>query len=742
MGCELTRLAGRVALGGALVWLLTGLVLAQPLTVGPDEGAARPRIALVLAGGGALGLAHVGVLRTLEELQVPIDLVTGTSMGAIVGGLYAAGYSPAELEEIARELDWEAMLRDAPDRRRLPYRRKVDDLTYLTRWELGVSRQGLKAPSGLISGHRLGTELQRLALRVPGIDDFDQLPLRFRAVAADATSGETVVLARGDLASALRASMAVPGLFSPVERDGRLLVDGGLVANLPVEAARAMGAEVVVAVDLGQTLASRERPSSIASVVSQSLDVMSRREVERAAAAADLVLRPSVADYGLLDFDAAELLIERGAEATRAMADELLPYAVDAAAWNRHLAQQRRKTPEIRLRTLAIDPGPGLAPAAVRRAVRTAPGQPLDPQLLVDDLDRLWELGEYERVDFDLLASELGDWDLVITGRRKSWGPNYLRFGLALASDLEGTSSFNLLSALTATRLNRIGGELKLAAQIGGAPVVTTELYQPLHASQVPFAALGLGFAEEKQDLFVAGLPVQYRFRRLRASFDLGLAFGRYGELRAGLRWDDTDGRPFGERPPGSPDVDRADAGGRALLILDQLDRVNFPRHGFLLSTEIYEAVPSLGADEEYRRLDVQSVAATSRGRHTLAGLLHGSSALGGELPPAERIGLGGLFNLSGYPQGRVSGSYGGVASLLYLYRLGRLPKFGDGIYAGLSLEGGNVWETAAEVDAGDLRSSWSVLFGVDTLLGPLYLGHGRSEGGFDSFYFYLGRTF
>lgn len=710
-----------------------------PASPGPTP---RPRLALVLAGGGALGLAHVGVLRTLEELHVPVDIVTGTSMGAIVGGLYAAGYSPAELERIARELDWTELVRDTPDRRHLPYRRKVDDLIYLTRWELGISRRGLLTPSGLISGHRLGAELERLALRVVGIDDFDRLPLPFRAVAADAATGETVILHDGDLASALRASMAVPGLFAPVERDGRLLVDGGLVANLPVEPARALGAEVVIAVDLGKSLASRERPSSIAGVLSQSLDVMSRREVEKAAADADVVLRPAVDDHALLDFDAADVLIERGAEAARAMAGELGRYAVDEAEWQRYLGRQRRATPEIRIRSLAVDPGPDLAPAAVRRAIRTKVGKPLDAGRLVADLDRLWELGEYERVGFTLTPSELGDWDLAIRGRRKAWAPNILRTGLSLVSDLEGSSTFNLLGALTATRLDRIGGELKVAAQLGGVPAATAELYQPLHVSQIPFVSFGLGFSEQKRDIGTAEGPVLYRFRLLRAAFDVGLALGRYGELRAGVRHDQTRGLPFGEGSSAAPDSERVDAGRRAVLIFDQLDRVNFPRRGLLLSVDLYETMASLGADDDYRRLDVQSVAAASRGRHTIVGLLHGTSALGGELPPSERTGLGGLFNLSGFPTGRVSGSYGGVGSLLYLYRLGRLPKFGEGIYAGVSLETGNVWERADQARWGDLRRSWSVIFGADTLLGPVYLGHGRAEGGYDAFYFYLGRTF
>ena len=702
----------------------------------------RPRVALVLSGGGALGLAHVGVLRALEELQVPIDCVAGTSMGAIIGGLYAAGYSPAELETRAATLDWNGFVRDTPVRRHLPYRRKLDDLVYLTRWELGVSKRGIVLPQAVVGGHRLGTELRLLSLRAAGIDDFDRLPLPFRAVAADAANGETVVLAGGDLATALRASMAVPGLFAPVERDGRLLVDGGVVANLPVEAARAMGADIVIAVDLREPLADRRRPESVAGVLSQSLDALSRREVQRALADADIVIRPEVGEWGMLDFLAAPELLARGLAAARGQIEALRPLAVGASEWAVQLARQRRETPEIVIRGLRVEPGPGLPAAAVRRAVRSEAGSALEPSLLAQDLERLWELGVFETVDFQLRAAPEGGWDLEIFGHPKPWGPNFLRTGVALASDLEGSSSFNLLGALTLTGLDRRGRELKLQAQLGELPILTAELYQPLADTQVPFLAVGVQAGERKQQIPVGEAQVQYRSLAVRGNADLGLAFGRWGEVRLGYHYYMTQNWAFGERPRELPELDRNDTGVGANLILDQLDRVNFPRRGVLLASSYHESRTSLGADQDYRKLTFQSVLATSRGRHSLVALAHGQSGLGDVLPATEWTGVGGLFNLSGLPPGEVVGSYGGSAALLYLFRLGRLPKWGDGFYAGVSLETGNAWRTADEVSASDLRRAWAVVFGADTLLGPVYVGHGHSDDGSDSFYLYVGRTF
>ena len=724
-----------------------GLVLLFGLTATADTGTdpqtgppARPRVCLVLSGGGALGLAHVGVLQVLEELHVPVDCIAGTSMGAIVGGLYAAGYSADELASVSLGMDWRELLRDAPDRRDLPYRRKVDDLTYLTRWELGFSGGKLRMPSGLVPGQKLQVALRVLALRAAGIDDFDRLPVPFRAVAADIETGETVVLGRGDLAEALRASMAFPGLFSPVEVDGRLLVDGGVVANLPVETARAMGAEVVIAVDLGDPLSSLGRPESIAGILSRTSAFLTRLNVEKSLADVDILLHPSLGDLGLLDFHAAPEILSQGAAAARAQQDALRRLAVDDAEWRRVLDRQRRETPSLEIKAITIDPGPGLAPSAIARSVHSRPGRPLDVAVLQGDLKRLHDLGEFETVDFRLTRLADG-WTLAITGHAKSWGPNYLRFGLGLASDLEGESRFNALAAYTMTRLNRVGAELKVASQVGESPLLSAELYQPLGPSRVPFVAAGLGGSQVKTQLLLDGESLQYRFVEQRATLDLGLALGRYGEVRLGARRDATTGRATqgqGDRP----EYDRVDAGVHLDVTIDQIDSVNFPRNGLLAFARYYDALPDLGSDDDYRRLDIQTVSAGSVGRHSLVGLLTGTSALGGTLPPTERFYLGGLFNLSGLPPGEVSGSYGGVAALLYLYRLGRLPNFGEGIYLGASAEAGNAWEHSSDASLSDLRYSFALLVGADTFIGPVYLGQGFTSGGKDSFYLLVGRNF
>ncbi|MGH8721633.1 MAG: patatin-like phospholipase family protein, partial [Burkholderiales bacterium] len=312
-------------------------------TAAADEGvdAPRPRIGLVLSGGGARGLAHVGVLKALEELRIPVDAIAGTSMGAVVGGLYASGMTASEIDELMRGLDWSAAFRDRPARNTLNFRRKQDDREFLVRFPLGISGGDFRVPRGLIQGQRL-TQLLRLeTLPVAAVEDFDELPTPFRAVAADLETGARIVLASGDLTSAMRASMSAPGVFAPVEIDGRLLVDGGIVENLPVDVAKSMGVDIVIAVDVGFQPVGRKELTSALAVSNQAITIMMLRETGRQRSLLtgnDLLIAPAMPDLQSTDFAAAERTIGLGLAATRASAERLAQLSLDDAQWQDYVA--------------------------------------------------------------------------------------------------------------------------------------------------------------------------------------------------------------------------------------------------------------------------------------------------------------------------------------------------------------------------------------------------------------------
>ncbi|MCB1037241.1 MAG: patatin-like phospholipase family protein, partial [Acidobacteria bacterium] len=403
-------------------------------------------------------------LQVLEELRIPVDYVAGTSMGAIVGGLYAAGVSPAEMQELLGTTDWRDLLEDRPPRRRLPYRRKVDDQAYLTRFEAGFNDFRFQLPTGLVQGQKLTLALQEMLLRVSGTEDFDQLPLPFRAVATDLETGEAVVLGRGDLALSIRASAAVPAIFSPIEIADRVLVDGGVVLNLPVDVAREMGAEVILAVDVGEPLQDRKNLESLTSVLQQMTSLQSRQTSDDQASRANVVMRPDLEGFHSTDFDRGMEMVPRGVEAARRATPELLAYSLSEADFAEHLARRRRPPPQAeRIADVQLSLDAGVDPELARRRVRLRPGDVFDMEALKSDLERLFETGDYERIDA-LLTQEEDGVAVNIQGHEKPWGPNVIRIGTSLMANFDGDSSFGLLASYTMTRLNRHRGELKVTA--------------------------------------------------------------------------------------------------------------------------------------------------------------------------------------------------------------------------------------------------------------------------------------
>lgn len=716
--------------------------------VEPEEPPAPPRIGLVLSGGAALGNAHVGVLKVLEELRIPIDYVAGTSMGAIVGGLYAAGVSPAEMEEILENTNWRDILDDRPPRRHLPYRQKVDDQTFLVRFEAGFNHGSFQLPPGLVSGQKLGYALKLMTLRALGIDDFDKLPIPFRAVATDLENGEVVVLSRGQLDRAMRASMSLPGIFSPIEIDGRLLIDGGLVRNLPVDVALEMGADVIIAVDVGEDSPTRDELRSADKVTSQAMGLQILRNVKQQAAWADVLVEPDLEEFGSSEFDRGAEMVPIGAAATRAATSDLSQYSVSEEEFSSHLKKLRkpRSFSGATVSSVQVTSSSTSDPDFVMRQIKTRPGDPLDLGAIRQDLEDLYETGDFERVDFNL-AQDGDNFRLYIEAVDKSWGPNYLRFGLNLFADFEGESAFNVLSSYTMTKINRARGELKVQVQLGENPGIRGEFYQPLSLQQTWFTAATLGQETSTEFLPVGGgASVPYRIDIFHLGLDLGYQMGRYGELRLGLTRQAVAAEVRDGVDPsdsmGYPRETDTDYGGiHFSAVIDQFDNMNFPHDGYFAAVDYFSAREEMGSDFEYEHLIGFFGGAITRGRHTLLGLSNLFSALGTDSP--ETYNLGGLFKLSGFPTDSITGQYGGNLSLLYLYRIANMAMgMGDGIYVGASVEGGNLWDEADQVSISDLRYAASLFVGMDTLLGPMYLAQGFSEDGDSAFYFFVGRTF
>ena len=706
--------------------------------------AARPKICVVLSGGGARGAAHIGVLEVLEEMRVPIDCIVGTSMGALVGGAYASGMTLPEMKSLIAGVSTQTLITERPPRQDQSTRRKMDDRSLLSGLEIGVTEDlELKLPKGIITGVGLETILRRIA-RVQGYRKFDELAIPFRAIATDLVDGSAVVFSEGELPNVMRASMSVPGLIAPAEIGGRLLVDGGLTDNLPVDVARQMGADVVIAVNLGTPLMTREEIKSLLGVTSQMMNILTEQNVRASLAAlqpTDVLVEPALGDFSFADFDHMPKTVPIGAAAARKRASALAALAVSSdvyAAWHERLANvpppDTRPVAEIRFEGLHR-----VNADTLRAMLQTKPDAPLDQDALDRDIRRLFGTGDFEHVNYRFLE-EAGRRVLDIDAVEKSWGPNYVRFGLGLGTDFRGDSFFNLAASYRRTWINDLGAEWRTDAQIGRATRLATELYQPLRPQHDFFVAPRGEIERRTFDVFEGSQRIaRYNIRSAEAAIDVGADLGRYGEARIGvlsgaLRATLETG-PESLEPPG-----RVQQGAvTARFVYDQLDNANFPHFGNAASVHLFSSNKVLGADDTYTKWDANWIGAYSFGPHTLQGAVKVGGALSGTLPRYDLFQWGGLLQQSGYPTGALVGGQLTFGRLVYIYKLRERQLF-EGLYAGGSLELGRMDQPLVPNNAPGLLKSIGLFFGVDTVLGPLYLGYGFAADGNRSAYLFLGR--
>lgn len=709
--------------------------------------AEAPQVCLVLSGGGARGAAHVGVLKVLEEFRIPVDCIVGTSAGAAIGGLYAAGKSPDEIAAFLRQMDWDKALRDGPNRANLDFRRKQDDARYLLRMELGYAKGKFYLPKGFIAGRNLDFLLKTELLNVADVQDFDRLPIRFRAIATDIESGEMVVMKQGDLATALRASMAVPGVFAPVERQGRLLVDGGLTRNLAVEVARDMGADVVIAVDVGTPLLEREQLGNVVGLSLQVLNVLTQQNVHESRALLqqqDVLIDPDLQTVEATDFGKVERAIVLGAAAARDKHDELQDFAVDGLRYWKFLNRQRSAPATLPvIDYIEIRNNRLVSAQRILSRIHSAEGRKLDLDTLEKDLERVYEMGDFESVSFSLVGDRRAT-NLVIDVEERSWGLQYLRFGLQIAEDFEGGGNYNLLLGHTRSNLNRLGGEWKNELQVGEEHRLFSEFYQPVSYSGRLFIAPQLEYRSESIDLFSGSRRyAEYRGKEAYIALDTGWSIDNTGEIRAGILRGEAGSEPrIGALD--LPDYNHDVGAWRLRLRADTRDKPHFPRNGITVDLEARAHRAGIGNDLEYDRVHLNTTFAESRGPNTLLFSLEYGSSFGADLPLYDKFELGGFLSLSGFRHEQLRGNDALALRAIYYRQVYTLPAFiGNAVYLGGSLEAGNVWNTPADRLALDDLQAGSALFaGADTIFGPAFLGVGVNESGDSAFYLFIGKSF
>jgi NTE family protein len=745
------------ALLGALALSWGALTPAQQPA--PREVVGRPRIGLVLSGGGARGAAHIGVLKVLEANRVPIDAIAGTSMGAVVGGLYASGLTAADIERVITSLDWEDAFRDRPPRTDLNFRRKLEDQSFLVKFPLGLKGRKFRLPRGLVQGQKLTQTLRALTLPVAQIQSFDELGIPFRAIATDIVTGDRVVMDRGDLTTAMRASLSAPGVFAPVEADGRLLVDGGLSSNLPVDVAREMGVDVLIVVDCGFPLLERGKLDSVATVSNQMLAILIRHnttEQRKTLTDRDIVIDPALGDYSSLDFGGYEKAIRLGEEAARGAAQRLAALSVPAPEFQRLAdARARVRTDLPRVEFLRIDPGSERYAGAIESLFGDQIGKVADGGRLSRRVAELYGQGNLEILDYRLMRSdplpgEAPEFGLALNTRRNSWGPNYLRFGLQLQNDFEGNSSFNAAARGTLAEITKYGGEWVWDLQIGETPRVATEVYLPVGyrsrwflAPHAEFQIRTLPIVDEEERILA-----EYRVRNTEYGLDLGRELGNYGEVRVG--WS----RGFGNArvrvgDPVLPPVEFDSRNFFAEFRYDSVNDVNFPKTGsmFELGWRGEREGQGTGAGGVSANLLVYDhLVARSWGRNTA--MLWGSAGtrLDSDTDVVRSFfTLGGFLNMSGVAPETLVGPHFAIVRGVYYRQIGRGGSQGFldvPVYLGASIEKGDVWNARRDMSFSSARTNGSLFVAMDTLLGPVYFATGFDDRGGSAYYLFLGRTF
>lgn len=722
--------------------LLALLVLpAAGATAGrPDASAPapRPRIGLVLGGGGARGTAHIGVLEVLERLRVPVDCVAGTSMGGLVAGAWASGVSPAQMRARLARVDWRDLFDDNPSQAETNYRERRLAQTYYPGLEFGITREGLRAAHGVVGGQKIKLFLNTLVGADRGERDIQSLALPVAIVATDIGTGDKVVFRRGELSAAMRASMSVPALLSPVHYQGRYLVDGGLVDNLPIgEVMAGCHPDVVIAVDVGTPLAKPEEVATLGAITGQTIGVLTEQNAVRSRALlkpGDIYIRPALPGISAADFNAFRAGAESGREAAEAQEDALARYSVPQAEYDAWAA--RRKTtpgPPPRVDEVQITGLRRVNPAYVARHIRIRPGDRFDAARLERDLARVYGDGDIESADYRLV-SENGRTILRIIITEKSWGPDYLRSGVFVEATDKDTQ-FAVRVAYHRKWLDALGAEWLSGFQLGEHSALYSEFYQPLDPRQRWFVEPTLAINRDRFKVYQDDRRIAaYLVREDRAAFNLGANIGVLGALRLGYLYRKLD-TSVETGAPSLPTGKATLKGWQALLEFDQFNRPFFPTTGWYARLAYFDPE---GAD--YTRLSGDLRAAHSWDPYVVNVRFNYLSSPKGRLPLGDAGSMGGFLQLSGYAPDQILAGDLRLASIRGERVIGRMPLGlrGD-LRVGLSLEAGRARDRYTETHLDGWQQAAAIYLGGETPFGPLYLGYGYAKGGHRSLYLFLG---
>jgi len=716
------------------------------------SAAEREKIGLVLSGGGAKGSAHIGVLKVLEEHNIPIDYVVGTSIGAYVGGMYALGYSVDEIETIMLGQPWANGYSDEIPRESLSYSNKQHRDIYNLSIRLGYSGGEFKVPHGLLLGQSAYQVLQSSTDTVATFTSFDDLAIPYRAIASDIATSKMVIIDSGSINQAMKASAAVPGIVAAVEVNGRMLVDGGITNNMPVDVVKKMGADIVIAVDIGSPLADKSELTSTVSVLNQLSTILTNNTSLAKKALLtekDVLLRPEIDNLSTTDWSIMPQALKLGEQEAQSKSAALMKLSISDNDYQAYQNTKKMKAMKWfdelpkHIKEVQIRNNSKVEDDIIAKHFAVELDKTLSKEELNEAINRVYSLNEFEQVTVEFHDSEEGR-ILVLITQAKSWGPNYFDFGFNLKTDFSDRSITSMNVSYLITDITSNGGRWLNELEFGWETMLGSQFYQPLNREQDLYSRARVSYAQDKWEK--TSYRDELKNEYFQATFALGYDYSFKGIVELGIIAETGD---LSIDTVGTDDFDYESYGGFLTFGYDTLDSINFPNDGnkllisFKWLNDKYS--PALTAKEEDKAftLTLDWRGALAFGDHTFVGITSFASIDNETEFSVHVTELGGFLNLSGYQQDALIGVHKVFAAAVYQYDLGREVPGGSGlpIYLGTSIEAGSVWGVEESVKYSDLIHSGSIYLGTDTSFGPAVFGVGFATGGEHSLFLSIGKN-
>ncbi|RBP77619.1 NTE family protein [Shewanella putrefaciens] len=734
--------------------LLASIILC--LCVTPSLAAERLKIGVVLSGGGAKGAAHVGVLKILEEHNIPVDYIAGTSIGAYVAGMYSLGYSASEVEAIMMGVNWDSGYSDTIPRNILSYRDKQLRDRYNIPLNIGYNEGQVRAPSGLLRGQTMSQLLRQSTDLVQQFGHFDDLAIPYRAVATDLETSLPVVISHGSMVKAMQASATVPGALQPAQIEGKLLVDGGIANNMPVDVVKAMGADIIIAVDIGSPLVKKDKLDSTIAVLDQLSNFLTNASTEKQKQLLtdkDVLIRPAIDALSTTDFTIMPLALTLGKEAANGQLYKLSSMSVSPEEYAAYVEAKKAKgkllMADVRhpINEIVFENQSKVSLNLLTETLDIKPGQAVSKDELNEALKRIYSLNKFERVDAEFVEGEDGR-ILTVTTKAKSWGPNYFQLGFNWEDDFNSESAISFDMAYTMTDLTFNGGEWRNEVKLGIEKLFATEFYQPLDRDQQFFSRARYQYDTRDWDLYDNNSRI-LTFDKKTHTIELGIGYNYtlQGMIELGLV---AEKGSIVNDVWLTQDLDFSSYGAYFRFGYDSLDSISFPTSGNRVTLNVYVRNEDFNdsLDDNQNQFSVQIEAdwkgALSVGNHAFVGKASIATNNNDGVNTLHLSELGGFLNLSGYHKDSIMGAHKVFGAFIYQYDLGRdaLGMTDYPLYLGWSLEAGNVWDERTDVTLTDLIYASSLYIGTDTSMGPAALGFGITDLGDNSFYLFVGKNF